>query len=768
MAAFMRTVGSLAVRFRYAIVVVWAAAAALCVVFLPSLASVTNPDNTSFLPSDTGTAKAIDLAAPFVPPGQSSATLVATRSDGKLTPTDQSAFRDLEAAVAKVPHVVSVNDQGVSSDGKVQKALVVVSVATGSTDAGDVVDDIRAQFASVDDPGLSEYLTGQLAASVDNQRSQEDAQRLTEILSNVVILVMLFIVLRALVAPIVTLLPAVTVLTLASPVIAEASKAGIEISSVTHPMLTVLLLGAGTDYGLFLVLRMREEMERGAAPRAAIVRAVERVGESITFSAGTVIVALLCLIPASFGLYSGLGPALAIGVALMLLAGLTLLPALLAICGGVLFWPRKLRLHENGEEPDTGWIRVVNHVLTRPKTTLAVGVAVFLALASGIAGYSSNGFGGSTTGPSGSQSAAGQDVLNDHYPPAVASPTMVLLKYQDPIWQHLDDVDDAEKQLTADPEFSSVNGLFNPNGQPLSVSQVSQLYQQLGPPGKLPATEPAGTPVPADQYAGYRALAQFVSSDGRTVQFYTALSAGPADSTAALDAVPDIRSAVTDVQKSTGASESGVNGLAPASYDVSQVSDSDLEEIVPIVLVLIAVLLSLVMRSLIAPLYLVVSVALSYFAALGLAVIVYVGLGSQSGLDFVLPFLMFVFLMALGEDYNILVMSRIREEAHRLRLRDAVSRAMHATGTTVTSAGLILAATFGVSALTGATEEIKQLGGAIAMGIVLDTFFVRVLLVPATVILLGRWNWWPSALSRQSPRPAPEGDRGAPPGAAGS
>ena len=303
MAAFMRTVGSLAVGFRYAIVVVWAAAAALCVVFLPSLASVTNPDNTSFLPSDTGTAKAIDLAAPFVPPGQSSATLVATRSDGKLTPTDQSAFRDLEAAVAKVPHVVSVNDQGVSSDGKVQKALVVVSVATGSPDAGDVVDDIRAQFSSVDDPGLSEYLTGQLAASVDNQRSQEDAQRLTEILSNVVILVMLFIVLRALVAPIVTLLPAVTVLTLASPVIAEASKAGIEISSVTHPMLTVLLLGAGTDYGLFLVLRMREEMERGAAPRAAIVRAVERVGESITFSAGTVIVALLCLIPASFGLY---------------------------------------------------------------------------------------------------------------------------------------------------------------------------------------------------------------------------------------------------------------------------------------------------------------------------------------------------------------------------------------------------------------------------------------------------------------------------------
>ncbi|GGO92902.1 MMPL family transporter [Wenjunlia tyrosinilytica] len=763
MQAFMHMIGVFAVRFRYAVVAVWVAAAALAMLFLPSLASVTNPDNTSFLPSDTGTAEAIKLAAPFVPPGQSSATMVASRTSGKLSSSEQSAFRQLESSVAKLPHVTSVTDQGVSENGMAQKAQIVVDVASSSPDAGDVVDDIRDTMSSTPhDSAVAEHLTGSIAISVDNQRSQEDAQRLTEILSNVVILVMLFIILRSALAPLITLIPPVLVLNLSSPIIAEAAAQGdIDVSSVTHPMLTVLLLGAGTDYGLFLVLRMREEMERGAPPRQAIVKSVERVGESITFSAGTVIGALLCLLLASFGLYSGLGPALAIGVALMLLAGLTLLPALLAIFGKALFWPRKLKPHEH--EPDSGWIKVTHHILERPKTTLVVGVAVFLALSAGIFGYSSNGFGGSTNGPSGSDSAAGTAALEANYPPAVVNPTVVLFKYPASVWQDLSNLNNAENDLAGKSVFASVNGMFNPNGTPLSVQQLSTLYAELGPPGKLPATPPANSPVPADQYAAYRALSQFVSSDGQTVQFYTTLKAGSPDSTAAIDAVPDVRAAVTDVQKSSGASQAGVNGLAPASYDVSTVSNSDLTEIVPIVLVLIGILLGVVMRSLVAPLYLVASVALSYFAALGLAVIVYIGLSGEDGVDFVLPFLMFIFLMALGEDYNILVMSRIREEAHSMPLRRAVAAAMHATGTTVTSAGLILAATFGVSAITGATDEIKELGGSIAMGILLDTFLVRVLLVPATVILLGRWNWWPSALShRPADPPKPGGTRGAP------
>ena len=298
--------------------------------------------------------------------------------------------------------------------------------------------------------------------------------------------------------------------------------------------------------------------------------------------------------------------------------------------------------------------------------------------------------------------------------------------------------------------FASVTGLFNANGTSISVQQLNSLYQELGPPGKLPATEPAGTPVPADQYALYRAEAQFISPDGKTVQYYTSLKAGSPSSTAALNATPAVRTAVTSVQHSAGAVDSGASGLAPASYDVSSVSQSDLTEIVPVVIVLLALLLGLLLRSAIAPLYLVATVLLSYFAALGLSVLIFqVGAG-DSGLNFVLPFLLFIFLMALGEDYNILVMSRIREEAHTSPLRAAVRTACHHTGPTVTSAGLILAATFAVAGVTGATSQIKQLGTAIALGVLIDTFLVRTLMVPAIVVLCRRWNWWPSRLSRRS------------------
>jgi RND superfamily putative drug exporter len=172
----------------------------------------------------------------------------------------------------------------------------------------------------------------------------------------------------------------------------------------------------------------------------------------------------------------------------------------------------------------------------------------------------------------------------------------------------------------------------------------------------------------------------------------------------------------------------------------------------------IAVLLAVVMRSLVAPLYLIVSVVLSYFAALGLTVLVFIGIAGQPGLTFILPFLLFVFLLALGEDYNVLVMTRIREECHHLPLREAVGRALNVTGTTVTSAGLVLAGTFGVLAVVGAhsagsqnVRTIVDVGVGLALGVLMDTFGVRTLLVPSAVVLIGRWNWWPSRLSRRRP-----------------
>jgi RND superfamily putative drug exporter len=192
-----------------------------------------------------------------------------------------------------------------------------------------------------------------------------------------------------------------------------------------------------------------------------------------------------------------------------------------------------------------------------------------------------------------------------------------------------------------------------------------------------------------------------------------------------------------------GASVSGVAGEAAGAADIATVSKNDILRIAPVVFVILALILAIVLRSLIAPIYLVLSVALSYLASLGLTVILFIDLEGQLGINFTLPFFMFVFIMALGEDYNILIMNRIREEATRSPLQTAVADAVSVTGTTITSAGLVLAGTFGVLAIT-TTGQIRQIGTGLAFGILLDTFIVRTLLVPSTAVLLGRWNWWPS------------------------
>jgi RND superfamily putative drug exporter len=207
---------------------------------------------------------------------------------------------------------------------------------------------------------------------------------------------------------------------------------------------------------------------------------------------------------------------------------------------------------------------------------------------------------------------------------------------------------------------------------------------------------------------------------------------------------------ITTAASKAGATQNGLSGPAASSYDISTTADNDLIRIIPIALAVIGLLLVLVLRSLVAPLYLIPSVVLSYLAALGIATILFLDvLGST--ITFMLPFLMFVFLVALGEDYNILMMTRIRHEAAKGPLSDAVRGAVAATGSTITSAGIILGGTFAVLAIasSGPTAPIlRPIGTGLAVGVLLDTFLVRTLLIPSTVLLLGRWNWWPSSLAR--------------------
>jgi len=341
---------------------------------------------------------------------------------------------------------------------------------------------------------------------------------------------------------------------------------------------------------------------------------------------------------------------------------------------------------------------------------------------------------------------------------------VIVLRLRKPAWADGTAVAAAERQLAADPQFTTVSGPFDANGTALTAAQYAALHAAYGPARALTAAAAARVP-PAQlaAYQAYRASGSYVSADGYTISFATALAAGSPASTAAEEAVPAIRADAARAAQAAGTSASGVTGQAAFTYDVAQLSDSDLRTVIPIAIAVIAVLLALVMRSLVAPLYLIASVVLSYFSALGLTVLVFVTIAGQPGLTFILPFLLFMFLLALGEDYNILVMTRIREEAHRLPLAEAVSRALSVTGTTVTSAGLVLAGTFGVLAIVGSgsagqqnVRTIVDVGVGLALGVLMDTFLVRTLLVPSAVVLIGRWNWWPSRLCRLRPAIAPD------------
>jgi len=395
--------------------------------------------------------------------------------------------------------------------------------------------------------------------------------------------------------------------------------------------------------------------------------------------------------------------------------------------------------------------------------TLVAGLVVFGALAVVSFGYLASGFGGAVTAPSGSDSALGDALLAEHFPQAAANPTLIVLRLRRPAWVQAGLVAAAERQLAADPEFTAVSGPLDANGTPLTPARYAALHAAYGPARVLTAA--SGSRVPADElaaYESYRASGSYVSANGYTISFTTSLAAGSPSTTAAEEAVPAIRADAARAAQAAGASAYGVTGQAPFTYDVAQLSDSDLRTVIPIAIAVIAVLLALVMRSLIAPLYLIASVVLSYFSALGLTVLVFDKAAGQPGLTFILPFLLFMFLLALGEDYNILVMSRIREEAHRLPLPEAVSRALNVTGTTVTSAGLVLAGTFGVLAIVGSgsagqqnVRTIVDVGVGLALGILMDTFLVRTLLVPSAVVLIGRWNWWPSRLGRLRPADFP-------------
>lgn len=743
------------IQFRVVIVIAWVIALGAAFALLPGLGSQVNSDVQSFLPSSAPSVQAASLAGPTSGTTRhTKITIVAWRPHAALTAADLKSVSRERAQAAAVPGVLKASVGTVSPDR--QAILVDVTVNGETRDTAlikSVVTNLEDNFGRAAPPaGLQFHLSGDAASNVANNASSNKDSRLIGLLSIVFIIAVLLILLRSPVAAIAVFLPSAVALLITQRIVAELGTHGLEVSPITQTLLIVLILGAGTDYGLFLIYRYRENLREGTGPHEAVASALGRVGLSIIASAATVVLALLTLLFASFGLYHDLGVPLAIGIAVALLAGLTLLPALLALFGSMVFpaipgggEPAKAR-HREGV-----WHRVSAFTVRHPARILGAGALVLVALALCSLGYRSAAVGHAITAPPGSDEATGNAIVSAHFPAAVANPSDLIFRYAQPAWDQPETLRAVQASLDSSGLFTTLSGPLDPNGTVLTPQMFARLHAMLGDPRGLPAAEPGNVPVPHPVYDAYRDSAQYVSPDGTLVRFAAQLKAGSQASTAAMNATPEVRATVTAAATRSGATASGVTGRAAALYDVTQVAGNDIKTIIPIAVLAIALLLGIVLRSLTAPLYLVASIVVSYFAALGGATLLIIDLGGQQGLIFVLPFLMFVFLLALGEDYNILIMTRIREESARLPARKAIVEATAKTGPTITSAGIILAGTFGVMAIFGGNVlggQLRSIGIGLALGIVLDTFVVRALLVPTTAALLGRWNWWPSGMSR--------------------
>src|SRR6266699_5386102 len=434
--------------------------------------------------------------------------------------------------------------------------------------------------------GLRAHLAGALAVQVDQQKANGNQGGQIEFWTALLIMVLLVVIFRSLTLAIVTLLPAIISFVIAGPLVAEAAQHGLQVSPIAQFLMIVLVLGAGTDYGLFLVFRVREQLRVAGhdggpresvradlrAPREparqAIITSITRVGESITFSAATVIAAMLTLLLASFPFYADLGVPFAIAIGVTLLAALTLLPALLSIRLSLLGVKRTLFQRMFGRPKllpwniqGTGkiglWGTIAGRIVKYPVPTLLAGLVFFGGLAIGVSGYKAAGFGGSTTAPAGSDSAAGQTLLARYFPQASANPTSLIFRFAAPVWDDPDVLGTGTSALKATPLFTQVTGPLNPVGFTLTPAQYAGLHGALGPAKGLSPVPPRGGRIPPAAYQLYRATGNYVSRDGRTIQFSVGLRAGDPGHTAAMNAIPRIRAATSAVAASMHATDSG-------------------------------------------------------------------------------------------------------------------------------------------------------------------------------------------------------------------
>jgi len=678
---------------KWVVVGFWVAVLVITFPLAGKLTGAEKNEAKSWLPANAESTKVLDAQAHFQSPNVYPAVVVYQRSPG-LTTADRAKAAADARAFARLPGVGPGQVAGPlpAKDGKAIETVLQVNVGkqgwAGTAKAANSIRAITRAHAN----GLVSYVTGPLGSAADSNKMFQGIDSTLLYSTVVVVILVLLITYRS---PVLWLLPvvssAVALITAEAVIYLLAAHAGLTVNAQSVGILDVLVFGASTDYALLIVARYREELRRHDRRHPAMAEALRRAGPAIIASGSTVIVALLTLSAAELNATKGLGPVLAIGVAVGMVAMLTLLPALLVTFPRGIFWPYRPGFGSAEPTYQGMWARVGRLIAPRPRRVWVTGAVVLGILALGLTGLKASGLTNAQSFRGHPEAVAGEAVLARHFPAGAGQPVIVT-------------------------------------GNRDAAAALGSAFAAT--PGIVSVTPPA-------IQAGHAYL------EG-TLQ-------APPDSQAAYTTVDRVRAAVHAVP-GAGAL---VGGSAAINLDVARASTHDRNLIIPLILAVVFVILALLLRALVAPVVLMATVVLSFAAALGVSAVFFNHVFGFGGADTAFPLYAFVFLVALGIDYNIFLMTRVREETQRRDARHGALTALAATGGVITSAGCVLAATFAVLATLPSTT-LTEMAFTIAFGILLDTLIVRSVLVTALNLDLGHRMWWPAKLARKPDPALPE------------
>jgi RND superfamily putative drug exporter len=681
---------------KWLVALAWVAVMAGAVPLSSKLMGAESNDVSSWLPAGAESTKALYIQNQFQSPHEIPAVIVYERKSG-LTKADQAKlFADVKD-YAKVEHVVGkVIGPVPSKDGQAAEVIVVGDLGANAWNNAPGFNDKLLAQAKDNAGGMSVHITGPVGAAAASAKAFSGIDTTLLFSALIVVTVLLLITYRS---PVLWLLPVVAAgvaLTTAQAIIYFLARhAGLTVNGQSAGILTVLVFGAATDYALLLIARYREELHRHRDRHYAMAVALRRAGPAIIASALTVALGMMCLLVATLNSTKGLGPVAAIGIVVGLAAIITLLPALLVVFGRWIFWPRRPRY---GAEPRLSqgfWARVGRGIAVRPRLVWILTTLVLLIMSAGLIDLHTTTLVGKDAFQQKPDSVAGQEVLEAHFPAAGAGTPVVVV------------------------------------GNEATAKQLHDAFAQVA--------GIAGV-APPETKNGYVLLAGTLTTDPSVK--------------ASFDTVDRVRSAVHAVP-GAGAL---VGGQTAIQDDTEHASAVDNTLVIPLVLLVVFLILVALLRALAAPFMLVLTVVLSFAAALGLSAVVFHEAFHFAGTDTAFPLFVFIFLVALGIDYNIFLYSRVREESIRHDTHRGALIALAATGAVITSAGMVLAGTFAVLG-TLPMVFFTELGFAVAFGVLLDTLVVRSVLVTSLTLDFGRHVWWPSRLGRRPARVSEHEDR---------